>query len=931
MNEAPPQGAIPIDQFQADSPTNSASPSTATGVAPQGVAPPGAIPVDQFESDEDKYNTPIERAKGAVLGLERGISGGLSDVYRTKVEPNFVPQSLQTTPQELAAHIEYNPLESAGGNMLGSGAVLAGTGGITGFLPKGAGMIAKVGAMGAEGALLGTTNAVTDYALGDPDLNAQKVLAYAGMGAALGAGGGLLSEGALGALGKSSELAQAMKSKFGAAKDAIPSGVQDLTEDAAKAGVQPTSYDEMADKVQQAKFKGYTTDLPEKAALQDAISRTPLDAQVHPMQLESLGSQPARDAYKTYLEFPGKEGDVLRSYEGIQKREITDKIGSDISSMHPEGAPVGDAVQGGNQAIDAFTNQYQAEKKALGPQFESMKATPLIQPEDAIGNVIGRMSNEVPGVAKMFNTTGDEIITKPYSTAMGIDRATYNAVKEAVTAMKENPTDFESLQNIRKGFDQHVDVMSQGQAPSEIRSLKKAMMDYMQDSVQATHPDMQVREAFKRYAVNEQERHVIERAMGASVGTPEFGAISKIKPEQIGDRVFSNTATTRAAKNILPKEQFNRVLSNWLEEAKTGATDKGSFSSNKFNTFLKKNQDALRVAFEDDPAKLQHLNDLTTIARILPDSASINPSGTAKTFLGYFKDVRGVGDIAGGIAHFLKDKTLGKIEEQARIKSLNQALSGKADEATVLGEIKKAIKSTDDEIGTKVKGIFSNAAVRGVAAGAINSNYEKNTKRVQDLASSPTAMLDHMDQATGHLYSSAPHITQSLNTSLATAVTFLNSKIPKPNNTLPLSEDWEPTDAQKDKFNSYYRAVNDPVAALKDIKFGHISNETIEALQAVHPHLLRQMQMGVMDRLTNDKSKILPASVKIALSKFMGKPLENSLLPQVMAANQQSYAAGGSPNKQAQSQVTGKPSSVGMRNIDLSKRLSTRTQTLDEA
>ena len=63
-------------------------------------------------------------------------------------------------------------------------------------------------------------------------------------------------------------------------------------------------------------------------------------------------------------------------------------------------------------------------------------------------------------------------------------------------SLKESDNSFKDLWNIRKGLDQHVDVLSQGQGPSEIRKIKSSLMDLMQ----ANSPDENVREAFKRYA-----------------------------------------------------------------------------------------------------------------------------------------------------------------------------------------------------------------------------------------------------------------------------------------------------------------------------------------------------------------------------------------------------------------------------------------------
>src|SRR6202000_415126 len=95
---------------------------------------------------------------------------------------------------------------------------------------------------------------------------------------------------------------------------------------------------------------------------------------------------------------------------------------------------------------------------------------------------IARMTQAVPGIANMFDTAEGAINIRPYKTAWGIDKATYNAVKDAVDGIQGEPNSLQTLWNVRKGMDQHIDVLAQGQAPSEIRALKSALMDQMQDS-----------------------------------------------------------------------------------------------------------------------------------------------------------------------------------------------------------------------------------------------------------------------------------------------------------------------------------------------------------------------------------------------------------------------------------------------------------------
>jgi hypothetical protein len=915
----------------------------------QQAAPASAdfVPDNQFSPDEDN---PIETAKAGVEGLERGLTLGASDVARTKLE-GYLPESLQSKPEDLSRRIEQSPVASTVGNVVGVASLIGATGGVGGLLPEAAGAVAKIAATSAEGGLFGAGNAVTDYALGDPDLNAQKIMSHIGTGMLIGGVLGTLGETVLPYVGgKAKDLIRALRGS----KESIPtpsfpggeppgggggsggtplvSGTEiqggPVVSDAPQTGIKKTSYEEIASKVANAKYSGESLELPQKQFLQDASNRVEMMNPVHPLQLESLGSQTARDSYGTFKEMPGETGDALRNYEALQKNELTKRTENDIQLIAPGHNPVSDAVEGGNKAIEAFTDQYQNEKNSLGSEFEKLKQTKLQFNGNALTDAVNKMTDAVPGIAHMFNPDAVESIKiLPYKTKWGIDKATYNAVKEAVGSLKENPTDFEEIQNIRNGLKQHVDVTAQGQAPQQIRSLGKAMMDFLQESLpEGTN----ARETFKRYAINEQERAVIEKAFGASVGTPEFGAISKVKPEYIGDKIFSNTATTAAAKNILPKEDFNKILANWLTENKVKYTDKGTFSSNKWNTFLTKNQDSLNAAFSDNPAALQKIKDYATIMRMLPDAASINPSGTAKTLMAMLKNVHGAGDLASMALHFAKDKTIGKIQEGIQLQNLNNKLAGKSAQATVASEIKKIIEKATNKIDTSAKSIFNGNTIRGGAVGvAVHGidGYEKKVKSITDMASNPQKTSDNLAYNSEHLYNVAPNITQGLHTASANAISFLNSKVPKPGVELPLSSKWEPTYSQKAQFNRYYNAVNDPVTALKDIKSGTLSNETMEAIAAVHPQLLQEMRQKVSENIHPEKARNLNYATKISLSKFMGQPMDEGMIPQVFVSNQSAFT--NAPQSQ-QGQAHGGHKRGSMAKLEIAEPYKTGSQKLQE-
>jgi hypothetical protein len=308
----------------------------------------------------------------------------------------------------------------------------------------------------------------------------------------------------------------------------------------------------------------------------------------------------------------------------------------------------------------------------------------------------------------MFQVTRQGIEFRPYKTAWGIDKATYNAVKEAVTSLQGEKNTLQTLWNVRKGLDQHVDVLTQGQAPREIRTLKAALMDQMQES--SNNPT--IREAFKRYSINEQQRQVIEGAFGASVGTPELGQISKVKPEYIGDKIFSNTATTEAAKKILPPDDFKHVLANWIAENKAKATDaaKNGFSSNKFGSFLRNNQDVLNIAFQDNPKQLQALKDYVTIMRILPDAPSVNPSGTAKTLSRMILDSNVKNLTWEGMLAYIPKKIAEEISNKLQMNELNSYLSGKALKNSESASLKAKVEKYSDRIDGAIKKLFVSGA-----------------------------------------------------------------------------------------------------------------------------------------------------------------------------------------------------------------------------
>lgn len=706
---------------------------------------PSFIPDGAFQEDSEKYGTPGQNLLAGVEGAARGISLGASDIAEAKL-PKYLPESVQQylpTPESIKGRMEANPVASTVGNIGGSAALLGLTGGLglAGEAAEGAGALSKIAQSalrtGAQGIPLGAGVVASDYALDDPNLNWQKAASIIGMSALFSAamGGGLTAAGeAAPVVGeKISSVSKAAQRLFGKAGDVVEAAATPAEESL------EGSLGEMVKRQKEAAYEGVKTAPPEAEELNDALSRYEMKNPVNEFQKDALVSRPSMDAYQT-AKTKGPAADILQGDEALQKSELLNNTASDIRNLAgKENDVTSDAVQGGDVASDYFSKAYQAERKAAGELVGQAKALNTQGIDHSIG-VVDAITKSMPELTKMIDRSADGISVKPYSTSMGFTKQTYGAVKEAVNALQENPEDFQALFNIRKGLSNGVNMFTADKSTiGEISNLRSTMMDYMQKAVENTN----MRDAFRRYAINEVNGNVMKKAFGIDIGDSYENVLNNIRnaPEKIADKIFRNTESVSAAKNMLPKEQFDHVLANWLSEnmdsLRKGTSGIGEFSGTKWNSWLKKNQDVLGTAFNDKPQLLQKLNDASTIMRILPDHAPINPSGTAKTaellneIKEHFGETRGPGDLALKLASFIKNKTYGKLQNEVELKNLNAKLAGREASYTLGEHLGDMIKKVSGRIDGKAKAIFKNTGNVGLATipSAVRGKEAKSNAR----------------------------------------------------------------------------------------------------------------------------------------------------------------------------------------------------------
>lgn len=884
------------DTFNPDAYLAQAAPSG----NPSGVS--SGVPVDQtqisqFDPDDfikqnqiaqasalqSQYGSTPQQVLAGIEGAARGATLGGSDIVE--------PQLGLTSKEAIAGRAAANPYTSMAGNIAGSVGLSAATGGFGGLaegISQAAGSGILGGALGTatEGAVFGAGNAVSDTALGDGDVNAQKILSDIGMGAAIGGG--------LGALSKSIEAVPAFLRTKGTPEIMA-------TGEPVGTGKVPQSLQEMQSAVENAKKYGGQEDLstlPEKPIAQAAAQDLGPTQQfpVTQMQIDSLDSDAARHDFKTLLDVPGENGDILRNYQNAQKKELTSMLDNTIDqSVSPGYTPTSNSVEAGERAAQAFTDTIEQTRNELAPAFKQIKSTPLAD-TDHLPGVIDYLTNPAsspyanPKIASMFDTTGDKLAIKPFNSQMGIADTTYSRIKRLVGDLQNNPTDFEGIKNARDALTDKVNLFEDNRASKQLTSAKAAMMDYMQDQVQKVDPDLAVRDTFKKWAINEQNAQLIEKKFGAEIGSNNWRSKATGGDEGILKKIFRDSDSVQAAKSILPEQDFKNMLADHLSILRNDATDNGRFSANKFYSALKRNQYSLGEAFSDDGATYSKINNALTLMRLFPDAAAANPSGTAKTLIQAL--------LNGGIDPFKHVANLvefgkGKYKEVSQARDINAKLAGQADAAKKLTSIQGILSKVNDKIQSGVTGILSNQAVRsGALSGAVtlsNQKFDRIKEELNKYSSNPQLFMDEQAKNTEALHNAAPSITQGITTTMAKGIQFLQSKLPQPVGQMPLSPKFEPTAAQKTIFSQYYNAVNDPLSALKQVKNATLTNQTMEALQAVHPKLLAELQQKVLNAADLEKMKDLPYAKKLSIAKFLGQPLDNNMTSASITSNQVSF------------------------------------------
>lgn len=215
-----------------------------------------------------------------------------------------------------------------------------------------------------------------------------------------------------------------------------------------------------------------------------------------------------------------------------------------------------------------------------------------------------------------------------------------------------------------------------------------------------------------------------------------------------------------------------------------------------------------------------------------------------------------------------------------------------------------------------------------------NEAYNNFTTNLQQYASKPDKTAEKILKNTIRLRNVAPDTGSRVLQRSLEGINFLDSKVPRKSATpgafdfiLAKPRHHKVSSMEMSKFERYVNGVNNPMSLVADLESGKLSSETVEAVKTVYPQFYGRVVDAVTSKLAAEGDK-MSYNKRLQLGLLFDIPSDESLVPQNIAALQQSFTAQGQNQPQPGSGTTGavKPTVGGLKEVDVAQNTASDTQ-----
>jgi hypothetical protein len=818
----------------------------------------------------EKFGDVGHQALAGVAGIARGLTLGASDLALTHIKPGGEPL---VKPETLKALEEEHPTTSTLGEIggallpaavtLGAGGAAAGAkaasvaaaeatpAGLTTALGTGVEKLATkvianeiaakiaggIARGAAESELYNIGHNLSEAALGDEKVTAERLLAHTGDALAIGGGLGFGITAAGIAVKKAAEKASgALEGMQGFLRERFPLASPDTLNKYAEATAEKTGLE--ADTVKEM-FQGIGT--PEGQAMRNTIGTPEF---LTPEARDQLGRE-----FKDSLSSARDAVDAAKkdAFREMRPREIE----SLVHDVDPKAA---------SEAAFKLSDDMRAKLDVMRAEPDVYAAKSLIKKLEIVADGYDKKLLAAESPAELFNLIDD--------TKRVID-------KQLVGWGKNISPEFQDtvnvLRDVRGQFKSHLtDEALWGEAAAR----------------QAAFNDASARlfDAEKVLFGSGQKPGVF------GIKVPVRGGFEmQINSKKI-NTFISQTGAARS-------ETATNALQEWLAAAKGFTNEVENTSFHAELPFDRAGVDSLLQKSEDVAAnaeKKMALESKVRQAARLDDIGMNMFPGTAAAAMGAV-----VGGIPGAAAAAGAAKAVtAAANTTANPVALARTLA--KIEAFALGPAKRMAKAIDEMIG-KAEPAIEGAAKRteGEAARQIIGQQEDRLKEFKvmqkRLADATTYAEEHarqLQEGVSRLADHAPNTQQAIVAQQMKIAQFLQSKLPtnpfSANETNPAKSYWQPSGTQLATFQRYTQAATDPLSVIKNAARGIVTPEGMETIRTLYPGLFNDFKQQLFEKVATD-GKTIPYSSLVALSTLFDMPLHAAMRPDVRKGLQANF------------------------------------------
>ena len=891
--------------------------------------PEGAIPEDEFQSQQDYYGSPSQQALAGLEAVGRGVVGPLAPAAE---------RMLGVNPDNIRAREEANPWTSGLGEFGGfTAGLLTGTGEAAAITKTGeaaaklagfgkvldygeqlakltseglsrseataklaeAGiaapsLIAKVGSTAvkdaAEFAAFNAADEASRVVVQDPNVSAETALANIGLGAALGATGGAFLEGAVNPLWKATigdkvgNLLENLKTRLNG------SGTSDLVNKANNLGVKME---------------------PEVEA---AMSEDPFLKNIASKLEQTDTTKAGRDFQSALSNFKKDVSDKVI--------EIAGKNPSDIGNLETSN------YETGKDLAETMANSFEKNLSQPIRDLEQVKSAiadePLIpdnivktkdytnpyMPTDVVTEVPGTIKTLSDKIAKL--AINNDWLSVPTSEEARLVRGTLKQLKNKGTV-----GDLVKLaENIGKNTKSTAPFGVQTPLSRAGTMIKGIINDSVDEVTTAKLGDkapemlnrfLAAKEEFKQVAKLKEAIDESIRAGGSVSGYPnslrafgrENGEAALNRMTGIGDARFLQLVTQEFPEvaEKLKKYHVDRLVKNSLKtvEGET-ALDTKKFLKNLFNS--KSMSPELRdfIFSKEQQDKFINANDL--IQKL--EDRTHNWSNTARTIDKLTEHFGG--SALGAVAFLTGHDALGLLMPFLGSFGKETADAGRIGLLKFLGSeqpvnaagFKTAVDYAENVIKghnsliKAIKNIF-NSGSKVISGHAMPNLSERNKldKKIDYYTEHPQALVELTNGNLGHYM---PEAQTALTAATVRNINYLKTLKPQPSQTSPLDKSIKPSAVEISRYNRALDIAINPSIVLHAIKNGTLQQSDMQDVHSMYPSLYQTMVNHLSNEIAGVKGKDIqiPYKTRMALSLFMGQPLDNTMIPtSIMAAQPQ--------------------------------------------